>query len=886
MLYDKNFLLELDKEKNKTIYAKIIALNVEESPVETIEGRVTQGSINIDGASAVRRTCSLTLVAQDFDYSDYVWGMNTKFKLEIGVENNINSNYPNIIWFNQGIYIITSFNTSRSTNNFTITLQGKDKMCLLNGDIGGTIGVQTDFGTIEEEDSEGTWTIRPIPIPEIIRNIVHVYGGEPYHNIIIKDLDSQGLELLEYRYENMPLILYRKKDAFTYTNPLFMTDDYFFYRQPNKREKVYLNEIKDDEFEQLVDSIGYTVTPKVFYDEFNNEYYLTKIKYGDAAGFRTTELTYAGDLIANVGESVTSVLDKIKNMLVEFEYFYDIDGHFIFQKKQSFIQTLWSASEDGNEDIKTGLALSSTSAYTFSGGELITAFNNSPNLLNLRNDFSIWGERTSVSGAKIPIHLRYALDVKPVRYTTIELDDFSCQEVTDYNTQYGTTLPVDRTAITYSIKPNYNQKTNYFYVTDWREVLYRMAQDYYKSNMLSNFEIQVRTWNPDDYPLGKTHYEQYYTDIQVCWRQLYNPELGKKIEALEKEVIDLQELIPQYVKDLKVVENSIVAENNLLANKNNSQEVNNEISLRLLSLRQEKTRLSNEKSQAEYLLEQKSEDLEKYKDDIENYYQMEELYPENLAKLKNVKRNLLCPISDSIITVITRNNEQFFKIPFNVIESRYTDDENKNEVLISSGDIVYSYEDEAYFKIVRIEDDFALCEPFSPDRLYWNKSVFLNPGALNYWFDFLDTEGELNQFSVRAVGARTKAINENTIKSIYFREIPQVIFQEKSEWSSPQMSGYKYIQIPELDKMFTISAQGKSAKERLDELLYAHGYCTESASITAIPIYYLQPNVRVNISDPETNLSGDYIVSKITIPLSHNGTMSLTTTKAAQTIFL
>ena len=145
MLYDKEFLLALDKEKNKTIYAKIIALNIEESPIESIEGRVTQGSINIDGASAVRRSCSLTMVAQEFDYSDYVWGMNTKFKLEIGVENNINSKFPKMIWFNQGIYVITSFNTSRSTNNFTVSLKGKDKMCLLNGDVGGTIGVQTDL---------------------------------------------------------------------------------------------------------------------------------------------------------------------------------------------------------------------------------------------------------------------------------------------------------------------------------------------------------------------------------------------------------------------------------------------------------------------------------------------------------------------------------------------------------------------------------------------------------------------------------------------------------------------------------------------------------------------------------------------------------------------
>jgi hypothetical protein len=33
-------------------------------------------------------------------------------------------------------------------------------------------------------------------------------------------------------------------------------------------------------------------------------------------------------------------------------------------------------------------------------------------------------------------------------------------------------------------------------------------------------------------------------------------------------------------------------------------------------------------------------------------------------------------------------------------------------------------------------------------------------------------------------------------------------------------TGYRYIQVPNIDTMFSISAQGKSAKEKLDELLY------------------------------------------------------------------
>lgn len=272
------------------------------------------------------------------------------------------------------------------------------------------------------------------------------------------------------------------------------------------------------------------------------------------------------------------------------------------------------------------------------------------------------------------------------------------------------------------------------------------------------------------------------------------------------------------------------------------------------------------------------------KEDIENFYQFQDLHTfEEGTNLRMLK----CKIDDSRIKVSKYIETQYwFDVPTKCIENLYNED--GDPILFAIGDILFSKGDNSYFEVIDMSLDgkTMCCVPYENARLFWNKSVFLNPGSLNYWFDFLDTEGELNQFSVRAIGSRTKAINENTIKSIYFRDVPQVIFQEKAEWSSPQMSGYKYIQIPDLDKMFTISAQGKSAKERLDELLYAHGYCSESASITAIPIYYLQPNVRVNISDAKTNLSGDYIVSKITIPLSHNGTMSLTTTKAAQTIFL
>ena len=162
--YDKDFLRELDKCRSKTIYARIVSLTLDEYPIESIEGRVTQGSISLDGDSAVRRSCSLSMVARDINISDYDWGLNTKFKLDIGIKNIVNSEYPDIIWFPQGVFIITSFSTSLAVNSYTINISGKDKMCLLNGEVNGSITASTQFDSWEEEDESGNWIIKKYPI--------------------------------------------------------------------------------------------------------------------------------------------------------------------------------------------------------------------------------------------------------------------------------------------------------------------------------------------------------------------------------------------------------------------------------------------------------------------------------------------------------------------------------------------------------------------------------------------------------------------------------------------------------------------------------------------------------------------------------------------------
>ena len=80
-LIDKVFLQKMSEFSLRETYVRIIALDRHEQALDEIQGRATAGSVNIDGNSAVRRTCSLTLIVDDIDLHDYYWGLKNQ-KLE------------------------------------------------------------------------------------------------------------------------------------------------------------------------------------------------------------------------------------------------------------------------------------------------------------------------------------------------------------------------------------------------------------------------------------------------------------------------------------------------------------------------------------------------------------------------------------------------------------------------------------------------------------------------------------------------------------------------------------------------------------------------------------------------------------------------------------
>ena len=91
-MYDEVFLEKLVNEKIQTTYAKIVTYTFDEKPISSIEGRITSGTISVNGASATRRTLSLSIFAKldnaDLENIENEISLNKKIKVYIGRNNN------------------------------------------------------------------------------------------------------------------------------------------------------------------------------------------------------------------------------------------------------------------------------------------------------------------------------------------------------------------------------------------------------------------------------------------------------------------------------------------------------------------------------------------------------------------------------------------------------------------------------------------------------------------------------------------------------------------------------------------------------------------------------------------------------------------------------
>lgn len=1193
-LLDKDFLNKIDNDRNRIIYVKLISLDIDENPREQIIGRITSGSINIDGTSSVRRTCSLSLIANELNINEYYWGLKTKFKCFIGLENRVDANYPNPIWFPMGTYLITSFSCNQALANFTISISGKDKMCLLNGDIGGTItALSVDFGQMTEQQKDGSLVKTKLLLKDIIREGVHEYAKEPYKNIIVNDLDEAALELIEYRgTEDFYLVINGQNGETRQSTYDGGTTYYYYDKKTNSVTSYRIDSLPEDGYDHRIEldldkqNIPYKLyataaAAQAQTDEYNT---VVKVSYGEVIGYRLTTLTYAGDLIANIGENFTSVLDKIKTMLGDYEYFYDTDGNFIWQRRPTYINVSWNniVQNPEQEQYVENTAYTSAVTYSFENSNLITAISHQPDIANVKNDYSIFGMRKTTSGAEIPVHIRYAIDQKPTYYrawdgtiyTTEKLSDDELKEVVrqvqkqlyqeklltypkqklpeglsddwwdiyDWGEFYrqltgeypnltiktykveDTFMDLDsiftpitreeasdlrffngRSTVSYSsycsgkwganwankklfvfdvvdgklgyhghnptcthlyhdyfmnlyhdaalsghdfhayiYKPQLPSQVVYDIeaalseqakllanpVVDWREIIWRMADDYMKHSMkdpkydlnpnnfvlieepdekeaehggyyirqdkytlAENFHNQttyyradedengnivytkmlgltkeqfeqpeipwidktfyyykevtpdyvestsyesgqtyykyvdytqrIREYNPDYYPEGVTGYEQYYTDIKSFWRDLYDPDyiqeynpsyVTKAIldEDLEKSVNyywfknqeeeEYQEGAIYYTLDLyknfRAHKVSLVSrlefENNpddyYLPVQCDANKAYTQIELDNNTYKKDEYYILNSERIARY--EQSyNNNKNAYERDLaaHNAKNKDELTGEALDAYNAegeslVTRSKQLKQEESRLKVAQRVKDKYILCDEEVFRSTYTYFKKNPDYAYDKKRIYYTLVDREYYD----QYEYGDTENEFPNR-YWNKNIWIAPEKLDFWFDFLDTEGELGKFSVKRIGDRPKTENNNNIKAVYYRETPNVIFvnteKERNELKTTK-PGYTFLSLNNnINNLFTISSQGQSCKDKLNSMLYDYAVCKQGITLTTIPIYYLQPNTRIFITDLESGINGEYIISRLGYNLNYNGTLSITASKAVDRIY-
>ena len=196
---------------------------------------------------------------------------------------------------------------------------------------------------------------------------------------------------------------------------------------------------------------------------------------------------------------------------------------------------------------------------------------------------------------------------------------------------------------------------------------------------------------------------------------------------------------------------------------------------------------------------------------------------------------------------------------------------------------------------------------------HWAYAVDEAPYNLLFWLEFLDTDGDVSRYNVPSIGPRQKALNDSKVRVITYDSTPNVIFvtdkdqlkiqqkQQNFTFSQEDLdeldilsvpsekyasTGYTRLYLPgQYRQLFTISAQGKTAKDVIDELLYNNTHALETMSITSLPIYYLEPNTRIGVYDNKVGLDHEYIINKITLPLTYNGTMSLQVSKTIDRLY-
>ena len=471
-LKDSAFLLKLDRLKIRKEHIKITVLSFDEKPIKEIQGIATDGSANVDGTSSMRRTVSLTMLADNtnndlMDINNLI-SINKKIKVEKGIENSLvdYANYGKIIWFKMGTYVISNASISNGTSGCTISLTGKDKTVMLDGSVGGTLPSIIDFSKSEVADETGNISddMYYPTIFQIIYEAVRHYGGENPSKIFINDVPLTAKIKIKY----------------TGDDSIDFSSNY---------DKCIVEE------------------------SFNNDY-PNRYKTGEYIGYYKTDFTYPGaanstELTLNAGDTVVTLLDKIKSVLGNYEYFYDIDGNFIFQEIKNYLNNSYTPINEINGQYYYKAFTDSKYVYSFEDEDILTSIAVSPQMDKIKNEFGIWAATNGSTQPNIFYHL--VIDSKPTFSLSADWKPLMDSFISYFKSLIITDSNKDNIT---SLINEYNNLYDITELPDWREWLYQknfynslqgLDTDYYWAELNAfwrniydlNNETYINGWNPN-----------------------------------------------------------------------------------------------------------------------------------------------------------------------------------------------------------------------------------------------------------------------------------------------------------------------------------------------------------------------------------------------------
>lgn len=363
------------KAEKKLLHQKIRKENISveildftsEAPLYSLNNYIIDGSLSVDGESIVRTGGSLSIALRTNDeyFKQVQILLNESSLKKVKIKKGITVNKKNI-WWDLGIFVIKNITPEISADGTkTYSLELSDKMCLLDGTVSGKLPAVITFDSYEEYDN-GKIITKKTKISDIIKTLVVEHGNETLSNLII-DVEPRIKTVM--RYEG---------------------DSVLYFDRISGRFSKNEGEIDED----------WVVVEK-----------------GDNVGYTFTDFVYPKELTSSIGNSITDILEEIRDTLGNYEFFYDTKGKFIFREKKNCLNSPFSfKKKDGMGEANAFLDFSTmnNNVISFSENEeMVLSLVKTPQTDSINNDIHIYGQKNKES-SKPDLHYHVLIKEKPL----------------------------------------------------------------------------------------------------------------------------------------------------------------------------------------------------------------------------------------------------------------------------------------------------------------------------------------------------------------------------------------------------------------------------------------------------------------------------------------